>query len=318
MAARSGDQRPRGFDPDGRRPQPRLLELCGPRARVRDRDRPPQRSQPRAWPPPHDGSPALLAVAHGSRDPRHAAALRALMDAVREARPGLDVELGFLDLCGPDVPSALAALDARGARRVAAVPLFLTSGYHVRHDIPAALAAAGRGLRRPLRITVTAPLGPDPLLLEALEHRVREAGLWPGDPDAALVLASAGSSDPDARAQVERTARRWARSGWGAVRCAYASAAAPSPADAVAALRADGWRQIVLASYFLAPGRLPDRVLAAAAAGSGQPGGAAPGVVVTEPLTSPDRPPAAELVRLLLARHAATGAALSGGAVSAA
>jgi sirohydrochlorin ferrochelatase len=259
--------------------------------------------------------PALLAVAHGSRDPRHAEALRALVAAVRTASPGLEVELGFLDLCGPDVPSALATLEARGVRHATAVPLFLTSGYHVRHDIPAALAAASRPLRRPPRVALAPALGPDPLLIEALERRVREAGLWPGDPDTAVVLASAGSSDPGARTQVEHVARRWERIGWGSVECAYASTAAPAVGDAVRALRIRGRRNIAVVSYFLAPGRLPDRVRATAEADGAR---AKPGsLVVTEPLTSVDHPPAAELVRLLLSRHAA-GADRPGPAVSAA
>jgi sirohydrochlorin ferrochelatase len=261
----------------------------------------PPTTPPSQVPDPDDGPSALLAIAHGSRDPRHSVALHALTEAVRAARPQLQVELAFLDLCGPDVPTALSRLSARGIGQITAVPLFLTSGYHVQHDVPAALDAARRALRRPPRVSIAEPLGPDPLLIEALGRRVREAGLWPGDPDTALVLASAGSSNPAARAQVEQLARSWARAGWGAVDCAYASASTPTTSDAVRSLRLRGWRNITVASYFLAPGLLPDRVRAqgrAAAAPSGT-------TVITEPLTSADHPPTAELIRLLTARHAA-------------
>ncbi len=37
----------------------------------------------------------LVAVAHGSRDPRSAAAIHALMDEVRRQRPDLDVRTAF-------------------------------------------------------------------------------------------------------------------------------------------------------------------------------------------------------------------------------
>ena len=45
-----------------------------------------------------------------------------------------------------------------------------------------------------------------------------------------MVLAAAGSSDPEANATIAGLAARWqAKSGWFAVRPGYASAAAPSP-----------------------------------------------------------------------------------------
>jgi sirohydrochlorin ferrochelatase len=47
-------------------------------------------------------------------------------------------------------------------------------------------------------------------------------------------------------------------------RVAYAAGAAPNGAEAVAALRKDGFRRVAVASYFLAPGRLYDTVTGAA------------------------------------------------------
>ncbi|HEY9440657.1 MAG TPA: CbiX/SirB N-terminal domain-containing protein, partial [Streptomyces sp.] len=41
--------------------------------------------------------PVLLVIAHGSRDPRHAATVHTLTARVRALRPGLRVETGFLD-----------------------------------------------------------------------------------------------------------------------------------------------------------------------------------------------------------------------------
>ena len=40
--------------------------------------------------------PVLLVIAHGSRDPRHAATVHALVERVRSLRPDLRVETGFL------------------------------------------------------------------------------------------------------------------------------------------------------------------------------------------------------------------------------
>lgn len=47
--------------------------------------------------------PVLLVIAHGSRDPRHAATVHALVRRVRAMRPGLRVETGFLDFDFPSV-----------------------------------------------------------------------------------------------------------------------------------------------------------------------------------------------------------------------
>lgn len=252
--------------------------------------------------------PALLGIGHGSRDPRHAASLRRLATAVGYARPDVRVDVGFLDLCGPDVATALGALTASGARSVVVLPLFLTHGYHVRHDVPRAVADALAGVRRRRdlpKTVISEPLGPDPLLSGAMDTRLREAGVWPTDPDLGLVVASAGSSDAAAVAQAESVVRSW-----GTAVNAYASAAAPTTAQAIAHLRSRGMADVAVASYFLAPGRLPDRVRADALAA---------GVPIAAPLTMPDAEPPAELVRLVLARYenAAAAACPAAGRVAA-
>ncbi len=104
-------------------------------------------------------------------------------------------------------------------------------------------------------------LGPSPLLTAALERRLYEAGLRPGDRSSTgVVLASAGSSDPEANAVIAAIAREWRRTGWCAVRPAFASACLPRTQDAVRALRAQGVRRVAVAPYVLAPGFLPDRI----------------------------------------------------------
>jgi sirohydrochlorin ferrochelatase len=99
----------------------------------------------------------------------------------------------------------------------------------------------------------------------------------------AVVLAAAGSSQPAANAAVAQMAADWqAAAGWLAVVPAYASAASPTPGQAVAALLRDGVPRVVVASYLLAPGLFADRIraasLAAGAAAVSRPLGAAPEV----------------------------------------
>ncbi|GAA3505810.1 sirohydrochlorin chelatase [Streptomyces prasinosporus] len=206
--------------------------------------------------------PVLLVVAHGSRDPRHAATVHDLVRRVRAQRPGLRVETGFLDFNVPSVGAVLRSLDAEGVRDVVALPLLLTRAFHAKADIPAVLAEAPPRLR----IRQADVLGPSPLLLAALERRLHEAGLTPADRSSTgVVLASAGSSDPEAIAVIADVAREWRHTGWCAVRPAFASASLPRTEDAVRELRELGCARVAVAPYVLAPGRLPDRIARGAA-----------------------------------------------------
>ncbi|MEU5807679.1 sirohydrochlorin chelatase [Streptomyces sp. NPDC047718] len=244
-------------------------------------------------------APVLLVIAHGSRDPRHAATVHALTRRVRALRPGLRVETAFLDFNAPRVEQVLSALRADGVHDVVAQPLLLTRAFHAKADVPAVLAEAL--VRLPgLTVRVADVLGPDPLLTAALELRLREAGITPADrATTGVVLASAGSSDPEAIAVIAGTAREWRHTGWCAVRPAFASAALPRTEDAVRALRAEGARRVAVASYVIAPGRLPDRI-----AGGAREAGAdvVAGVLGAAP----------QLARLLLRRYDAAAVAPAG------
>ncbi|MFF0741630.1 sirohydrochlorin chelatase [Streptomyces sp. NPDC004111] len=210
-------------------------------------------------------APVLLLVAHGSRDARHARTVRALASRVRELRPWTRVEVSFLDFDLPSAPDVLDRLAAEGVRDVIAVPLLLTRAFHAKADIPAVLDAAAR--RHPgLRIGRADVLGPSPLLLTAVEGRLYEAGLRPADKSSTgVVLASAGSTDPEAIAVIAEIARELRHTGWCAVRPAFASAALPRTEDVVRELRETGVRRVAVAPYVLAPGRLPDRIARGAA-----------------------------------------------------
>lgn len=210
--------------------------------------------------------PTLVAVAHGSRDPRALSTVTALLDRVRELRPGLDVRLGHLELNQPLLPDTLAALDsARGHRtgRGVLVPLLLGRGYHVKHDLPQAVAGVPAADLR-----IAAPLGPHPLLVEALCARLAEAGWQPADGtsrSAGVVLAAAGSRDPESAVDARRTADLLSeRLGGVPVVAAYASAAAPTFPAAVRALAARGRHRVAVASYFTAPGLFATRSAAVA------------------------------------------------------
>ncbi|OEJ26992.1 hypothetical protein AR457_23545 [Streptomyces agglomeratus] len=220
----------------------------------------PYRAHPaayRALPPP---PPTLVAVAHGSRDPGALRTVTALLERVRELRPGLDVRLGHIELNEPLLTGTLADLEPG---RAVLVPLLLGRGYHVKYDLPQAAVTAPH-----LRIRTAAPLGPHPLLVEALYARLTEAG-WTASDSAhrgsGVVLAAAGSRDPESAADTRTTAALLGeRLGGVPVLPAYASAASPTVPEALRALAARGRHRTAVASYFTAPGRFAAQSAAAA------------------------------------------------------
>lgn len=233
-------------------------------------------------------APPLVAVAHGSRDPRAAATIAALLDVVREQQPGLDVRAAFLELSAPRLMDVLSTLAAEGHREAVIVPLLLGSAYHARVDLPALTAEAHARLPR-LSVSVADVLGPDRRLSTIALHRLMSAGAPLDDPSLGVLLAGAGSSHAAANAAVSAVAASWARRfPVAGVRAAFASASDPTVPAAVAALRDSGAERIAVAPWFIAPGRLPDKVAALVG----------PDAIVAEPLG-----PAPELAELVMERY---------------
>ncbi|MFF7422587.1 sirohydrochlorin chelatase [Streptomyces smyrnaeus] len=217
----------------------------------------------------------VLLVAHGTRHLAGVRTVRELADGVA-ARLGQPVAVAYADVRGPTIAEALARLPGP----VTLVPAFLASGYHVRVDIPAQVAAAGRAGD----VTVAPALGADPALLPALVDRLAEAGVQEGD---AVLLAAAGSSDPGARAEARAMARRLGRLLRRSVPVAWAATAEPAVAEEVARLRGEGAARVAVAGWLLAPGLFADRLAAAGADVVAAPLGAHPAVTTT--LTSRSR-----------------------------
>ena len=235
-------------------------------------------------------APALVALAHGSRDPRSAATIKALVDEVRALRPDLRIETAFLDLSKPSLNTVVDRL-ARKHDEVVVVPLLLTDAFHAKVDVPAAVAEAD-ARHEHVQVRATSILGLETCFLEARDVRRREARKKSRVRELdALVLAAAGSSDPLANQSVARLARLWGSHHKLPVMAAFASAAPPATGEAVRAFRKEGRRHVAVASLFLAPGFLPDR-----AAELAKEAGA---VAVAEPLGVHEA-----VARTILARYA--------------
>ncbi len=244
----------------------------------------------------------MIACAHGTSNAQGAAEVNALRAAIAALRPGLDVREAYVDVQQPDLVDVVAGLpadpgagesgdavsdgetpvpgasgeagqgtpDGGPAPSAVVVPLLLSVGYHVKVDIARAVKSRQGTL-------AAAPLGPDPRLAALLDQRLREAGVTDND---AIVLAAAGSSNPNAAVSVERLAEQLGALRFNRIVPAYGASAKPSVPEAVAMLReeaaggagagesagaVDLGGRVVIASYLLAPGFFHDQLAKAGA-----------------------------------------------------
>jgi sirohydrochlorin ferrochelatase len=196
----------------------------------------------------------LILTAHGSRDPRSGANARVVATRLRCMRPGLDVQLSFLEFNGPDFVDVLRGLP--DCRQAVVTPLLLASAYHALRDIPRKIADAGaHGIRQ------GDVLGEDDRLVSVLRERIAELGVSPLDDDLGVVVVATGSSNAVANARTAQVATRLAADNrWVGATMAFATRPEASLARAADRLRSRGARRLVIAPWFLSPGKLTDGV----------------------------------------------------------
>ncbi len=196
----------------------------------------------------------LVLTAHGSADPRSAANARAVANQIRFMRPGLRVRVAFCDLNTPRLPDVLTPDSV-------VTPFLLADAYHARIDIPHQIASCGMPVRQ------ADVLGEDDRLVSVLRERLTQLGVSAHDPELGVLVVAIGSTHAAANARTATVADKLsAGAQWAATTTAFATGNGPSPADGVDLLRRNGARRVVIAPWFLAHGRLTDRVAKYAAA----------------------------------------------------
>lgn len=180
-------------------------------------------------------------LAHGSPDPRSQESVLAAAQEVG-ARAGIAVTVAFLDHDTRDLTSAVAPVD-RGSD-VVVLPLLLSTAFHARVDVPAAVASLDREVR------LLEPVGHPPALLDDLLRRC--AG-------PAVVVAAGTRVDEERQAFSRAVAAASART-----RVPALAAYATGPGRRVEDATRPGGSTVV--PWLLAPGRLLDSVHAAATA----------------------------------------------------
>ena len=202
---------------------------------------------------------AVLVCGHGSRDEEAVREFELLAKALRPRFPDYDFATGYLEFATPTIRDGLAALAARGAKRIYAVPGMLFAASHVKNDLPwemNSFIAENPGID----VRLGRDLAIDVKLINAAAERIAAAA--PGDrSDSLLVVVGRGTNDPDANSNISKIARMlWEGLGFGWAEVAYSGVAHPRVAAALDRAARLGFRRIVVFPYFLFTGVLVKRI----------------------------------------------------------
>ena len=117
---------------------------------------------------------ALVLFAHGSRDPEWAAPFRAVQKQVASKKPGLAVELAFLETMQPSLPDAVDQLVSSGTERITIAPLFMAQGAHLKRDLTELMAQIRRR-HRAIELKLLPAAGESHVVMDAISAWLAES-----------------------------------------------------------------------------------------------------------------------------------------------
>jgi len=198
----------------------------------------------------------LVLTAHGSADPRSANTTRAIAESVRRLRPSLDVRVAFCEQNFPNLSEVLTTV----RESAVVVPLLLADAYHARIDIPAMIAESGADVNQ------ADVLGEDERLIHVLRQRLEHAGVARLDPKVGVLVTAVGSSNTAANDRTQSVAHELTLTTRWTATTAFATGPHPNLEEAMSLLKSRGASRLVIAPWFLAHGKILDRIAAFARA----------------------------------------------------
>jgi sirohydrochlorin ferrochelatase len=211
-------------------------------------------------------APALLTIAHGTRDPRGAEEMDVLLGLLRERVDAPVANAWLEDFSDPDPVTAARALVEAGARRIVTLPFLVLGAGHAKTDVPFGVADV-RAAFPDVHVTHGRILALQRGLFDLAHARVDAARVATGldderpPEDELLLLTGAGSSDPDANGDLAKAARYLAEAtGHRRVDVAYAGVTWPRADVALRRAHAAGATRVVMFSWSLLAGLLEARV----------------------------------------------------------
>lgn len=144
----------------------------------------------------------IIVLAHGSRHPQADRAVASI--AAETARlTGRAVYAAYLDFSPLTLQNVASLIAVQGYRCAVVVPLLFTRAFHMRYDVPEALADAERNTGLKLHLTEGLGTGED---MADIVAEMNRAALRDSGADT-FVLYSVGSTIPGANGAIEELAR---------------------------------------------------------------------------------------------------------------
>jgi len=197
--------------------------------------------------------PALLLIAHGTRNPAGAVEMERLVEHLRERVPGPVAAAWLEDFSDPDAATAAGPL-------VVTLPFLVLGAGHAKTDVPEAVHDAA--LAHPdVAVTHGRVLGLHARLFDLAGARIDAVSDRATRADEVLLVTGAGSSDPDANGDLSKAARVLAeQTGHRWTEIAYAGVTWPRADEIFARLHRAGVERITRFSWSLLAGVLEQRV----------------------------------------------------------
>ncbi len=207
----------------------------------------------------------IMICGHGSRSKTAEQEFGLLARSLKQRFPETPVEYGFLEYSAPNIHMGLDELRNAGVNHIVAVPGMLFAATHAKNDIPSVLTTY-QGKHQHLKISYGRELALHPQMIAAFEARILQAlgrdHVHPGDLyNTMLVVVGRGTSDTYANAEAAKLTRIVTENlGFGWSETVYSGVTFPSVGKGLEMALKLGYKDIVVAPYFLFSGKLIDRI----------------------------------------------------------
>jgi len=199
---------------------------------------------------------AILLIGHGSTLPYNKRMIEFQAGLLKEEGFN-DVFISFNEMNGPSIEDAMKDIISKGIEELVVLPLFVASGQHVMHDIPAKLGIPdgyGTFISDPLGKKVTIhykePFGNDPMIAELMTDKISAFGY---DGSSAVIVIAHGSPKKDNSeltiSMVEKLRKRFPNTF-----CGFNEYNEPSIDDTYHRLIDEGFQNIIVIPLFMASG----------------------------------------------------------------
>jgi len=196
-------------------------------------------------------APAMVLLASGSSDDRVAQVVHTLRKRMLGLRPGLCVQLAFVEYGNPSCLQTATTLSGLDVHEAVFVPLDITRVHRASNAATAAVAEVRKNLKG-MASRLARPLGPAAELLTVVDLRLRQAlsACHASELDG-LVFFAPNTGDARGNALMHRRARQWRSHHKLPVQVAFGDGSGQTITAAVAALRAQGRRSIAVGFFHI-------------------------------------------------------------------